>query len=359
MSWKDKFKASEREREGEAPEEEYEGSLYAFYKGMKWWKTIVQGFKLIGKTYLPTLLIFVGLAIFFSLISTFAMTEWNWTLTAKNEQVETYILLYGNTDLAAWPQYAQDYYNAFSKQVTWNNVVNLFINYFSLAIGGVLTSHYILEKAKGNNDVKLFSSIKHVLRGPRIAVTLLSTLILAVLTAAGFSFYFIFGIVILIMVGLCIPTLVDSELGTKDVLNEGFKLGKDFRLRTTILIIISVAFFSFFGNYLAFVFFPNFAEMQRISWLDPATRNWGMLMYVNIVNYIATAVFQPILFTFLSAHYLELTTQKNSPWFNFMPLTVKEPIEIKNKDIPNITVFGLFIAISLPISIIVMVKNFL
>ncbi len=357
MSWKDKFKAAEREREGNDPEEEYEGSLYAYYKGMKWWKTIGEGFKLIGKTYLPTLLVFVGLAIFFSLISTFAMTEWNWILTAKNEQVETYIILYGN-NLAVWPQYAQNYYNIFSKQVTWNNVVNLFINYFSLAIGGVLTSHYILEKAKGNNEITLLDSLKHVLRGSRIVITLITTIILAILVAAGFSFFFIFGIVMLIMVGLCIPTLVDTEHGIKDVLNEGFKLGKEYRLRTTILIIISVAFFSFFGNYLAFIFFPNFTDAQRISWLDPATRNWGMLIYVNLVNFVTTSAFQPILFTFLGAHYLEMTTQKNTPWFDFMPLTAKKPNEVENKDILNFAVFGLFLAISLPISIIVMINNF-
>ena len=36
MSWKDKFKEAERDRLGiEEEEETYEGSLYAYYKGMK------------------------------------------------------------------------------------------------------------------------------------------------------------------------------------------------------------------------------------------------------------------------------------------------------------------------------------
>jgi hypothetical protein len=356
MSWKDRFR--EVERRDETDEEElYDGTLYAYYRGMKWWKTIGEGFKILGKTYLPTVLIFLGLAIIFSLIATLSMTEWNWTLTVKNAQVDAYIILYG-LNLQDWPVYAQEFYNAFAKQIRWNNMVNLFIQYFSLVIGGVLTSHYILEKAKGNDNIKLLDSIKQTFRGSRIGVIVLTTLVLSVLTSAGFSFFVIFGFVILIMVGLCIPTLIDTDFSFKDTLNNGFQLGKDFRLRTTILVIISVAFFSFFGNYLAAIFFPNFSEIERISWLDPLTRNWGMLFYVDLINYLSMAAFQPIVFSFLAVHYLELTVQKKASWFNWAPLTKKEPLEIQSKDFPNIIVFAIITLISLVVSAIIMLERF-
>ena len=356
MSWKDRFRAVENQ-ELEDDEEQYEGTLYAYYKGMKWWKSIGDGFKLLAKTYLPSVLVFIGLAIFFALIATFSMTSWNWNLTVKNEQVEVYIAFWGYT-LDDWPAYAQEYYNAFAKQIRWNNMINLFIQYFSLIIGGVLTSHYILEKAKGDEDAKLLDSIKYTLGGPRIGVIVLTTIVMTVITSAGFSFFVIFGFVVLIMIGLCIPTLVDSDLSFRDALNNGFKLGKDFRLRTTIMIIISVAFFSFFGNYLAAVFFPGYGEWERIAWLDPLTRKWGMLMYVDLINYICMAAFQPIVFTFLASHYLELTTRKNSEWFDIMPLTKKKPSEIDTKDFPNMMVFALITVISLAVSIIVVVTNY-
>jgi len=318
---------------------------------MKWWKTILDGFKLLLKTYLPTLLIFASLAIMFSLISTFAMMEFNWSVTLENEQVKQYVYLYGE-DLSLWPLSAQEFYSSFRKHATWNNVINLFINYIPLTLSGVLSSYYMIERAKGTS-LTIFDSIKHVLRGERIRITLLITLILSILVAAGFAFFFIFGIIMLIMVGLCVPTLVDSTLDTRDVLNEGFKLGKEYRIRTTILVIIGVAFFSFFGDFLARIFFPSIPNSIRIGWLDPATRNWGTLIYVNLMNFLTTAAFQPILFAFITAHYMELTVQKEVAWFDAIPLTKKRALEIEDKDIfPNGAVFALFLVISLVISII-------
>jgi hypothetical protein len=247
MSWKDKFRAAERERDENSPEEElFEGTLYAHYKGMKWWKTIVEGFKILGKTYLPSLLIFVSISVIFAIISTLAMTGFNWTLTFQNENVikpliDGYKLLYPDTwqDTSLWDAADLETYNLFRRKVLWNQVINLFINYLPLVICGIITQYYFLEKAKGR-DITLIESIKYTFRGERIGITLLCMAILMIVVSAGFSFFVIFGIVVLIMIGLCIPTLVDSNLGTKDVLNEGFRLAKDFRLRTTILLICVV-----------------------------------------------------------------------------------------------------------------------
>ncbi|MBN2156151.1 MAG: hypothetical protein JW776_08910 [Candidatus Lokiarchaeota archaeon] len=357
MSWKDKFRAAEEARE-EGEKEQYEGTLYAHYKNMKWWQTIGDGFKLLAKTYLPTLLIFVSLAIVFSLISTFIMTEYNWKLTEEGFQLQVYIDLYGDSQEAfenVWPQEAKDFYSLYRRKISINNVVNLFVNYFSLVIGGILITSYILEIAKGKK-VTIFETIKHTFRGERITVTLLSTLVLTILTAAGFAFYFIFGIVMLIMIGLCVPVLVDTNLSFRDVLNDGFKLGKEYRIRTIILIIVAVLFFSFFGNFLANLFFLDWTTEDKIGWLDPATRNWGMLIYVNMMNFITTALFQPILFTFLVSHYLELTVQKEVEWFDFSPLAKKKMIPLKDylkpKDVlMNIVPLTIFIILSIVMTI--------
>ncbi len=354
MSWKDKFKEAERVREGQAPKEEYKGTIYAHYKGMKWWQTFGEGFKILAKTYLPTLAVFAVIGIIFAIIAAFALTEWNWTLTELGAQVNEYIELYGGTQEAfesIWPEYAKDIYNTYRTNYTWNNVVNLFVNYFSLSIGGVLTSKYIIDKAKGK-DVTLFGSIKSTFRADRIGVVLLTTLVLAILTAAGFAFYFIFGIVMLIMIGLCVPVLVDSDHGFLNTLNHGFKLGKQYRLRTIMLVIISVLFFSFFGNFLAHLAFPNVSNAVRLSWVDPVTRSWGWIIYVNILNFVTTAVFMPILYAFLAVHYLELTVQKGEEWFDWVPLTKQKPVKLTSKDILiNVTVLGTLIVLSLAMTI--------
>ncbi len=362
MSWKDKFIAAERDR-NKKDDEEYEGTLYAYYKGMKWWKSILEGFKVLAKTYLPTLLITVSVMLLFSIIVTLALTNWHWGVAEKTFPLLEIINKYPEgTLLTDFSAEDQELYNAlypiYRRSSSWFNIVSLFVNYLPVGICGVIVSKYTLEKAKGN-DVKFFDTVKQTFDGNKIKVTLLIMLILSALISIGFAFYFIPGIIILIMVGLCFPTLADTDKGIKDVLNDGFQLGKEFRLRTTILVIITVAFFSFFGNNFAQLFFsPIWNDAVRQSWLDPATRNWGMIFYTNIMNFTTTAVFLPIIYAFFAVHYLELGVQKNVEWFDFTPLTKKKVVEIETKDLlMNIIPFAIFTVISVVLSVFMIIEN--
>ena len=296
MSWKERFNEVQKKATKQISRKEkkknikVDDDLYEKYENLSFFSEIGEGFKLFFLNYFKIIPIFLILAIVIGLLSTFIFTDLNWNI---QQQISVFYAEFGPQEY--WSneavQTATDLYN----QSLIGSLVQVAFNFIPTILGGQLVAFFLIEHVK-NNNASMKESITSIFTQKHRKTTIIVCCILAPLVSIGIAFLYIPGILFMMVLGFSIFLPPDKDFSTADVLNGGYNLGKDFRMKTLALMTIGVAFSQFLSTLLLDNFRLGISSDLFFLWSNPLSRDWGILIFIQILIICIQTLFQPLMF---------------------------------------------------------------
>lgn len=260
------------------------------------------GFKLFYNNYLKIILPFLVFQILGFIIVVFLFTDLQWALYNLEPQMNVIFEKINNNPYYN-PSDAEyrimDMYILLGMLILLKNlVINVFYTIAMCSVSSYLFKKYIREKSDLNDEFKK-SFNKNLIK-----------VIIIVGIFALFPFYFIIPLIILGFYAFSIYTYNDDKI--ENPMSEAHQISKGSAIKIIGVFFISYLITMIVSSIIIFILDTLIVVDNSVilSWYNPATRNYGMIIIYNLMYYIVDILLAPLFICLLTPLFSSLKARK-------------------------------------------------